>query len=90
MQRSLKNLNNKLIFLPPDHLHRKTLFCKNQENPSDRISHAWASLRYPVALCPKLTKAQHKKTLIPPFMNNADSKSIKIMYELSRDTNPAP
>ncbi len=23
----------------------KTLWCKNQENPSDRISHAWAPLR---------------------------------------------
>jgi hypothetical protein len=23
----------------------KTLCCKNQENPSDRISHAWAPLR---------------------------------------------
>jgi hypothetical protein len=22
----------------------KTLWCKNQENPSDRISHAWAPL----------------------------------------------
>jgi hypothetical protein len=24
----------------------KTLLCKNQENPSDRISHAWAPLRW--------------------------------------------
>jgi hypothetical protein len=24
----------------------KTLWCKNQENPSDRISHAWAPLNY--------------------------------------------
>jgi hypothetical protein len=23
----------------------KTLWCKNQENPSDRISHTWAPLR---------------------------------------------
>jgi hypothetical protein len=23
----------------------KTFWCKNQENPSDRISHAWAPLR---------------------------------------------
>jgi hypothetical protein len=23
----------------------KTLWCKNQENPSDRISHAWAPLK---------------------------------------------
>ncbi len=23
----------------------KTLWCKNEENPSDRISHAWAPLR---------------------------------------------
>ncbi len=42
---SFKNLNIKLIFLPPNHLPRKTLFCKNQENPSDRISHAWAPLK---------------------------------------------
>jgi hypothetical protein len=39
---SLKNLNNKLIFLPPNHLPRKILWCKNQENQSDRISHTWA------------------------------------------------
>jgi hypothetical protein len=26
----------------------KTLWCKNQENPSDRISHAWAPLRLSV------------------------------------------
>ncbi len=24
----------------------KTLWCKNQENPSDRISHAWAPLMF--------------------------------------------
>jgi hypothetical protein len=24
----------------------KTLWCKNQENPSDRISHAWAPLNF--------------------------------------------
>jgi hypothetical protein len=42
---SLKNINNKLIFLPPNHLPMRTLWCKNQENPSDRISHAWAPLR---------------------------------------------
>ncbi len=42
---SLKNLNNKLIFLPPNNLPRKTLWCKNQENPSDRKSHTWAPLR---------------------------------------------
>ncbi len=42
---SLKNLNNKLIFLPTNHLPMTTLWCKNQENPSDRISHAWAPLR---------------------------------------------
>jgi hypothetical protein len=41
---SLKNLNNKLIFLPPNHLPMKTLWCKNQENLRDRISHAWAPL----------------------------------------------
>jgi hypothetical protein len=28
----------------------KTLWCKNQENPSDRISHAWAPLRRPSML----------------------------------------
>ncbi len=25
----------------------RTFWCKNQENPSDRISHAWAPLRRP-------------------------------------------
>ncbi len=25
----------------------KTLWCKNQENPGDRISHAWAPLKGP-------------------------------------------
>ncbi len=25
----------------------KTLWCKNQENPSDGISHAWAPLKVP-------------------------------------------
>jgi hypothetical protein len=39
------NKNNKLIFLPPNHLPMKTLWRKNQENSSDRISHAWAPLR---------------------------------------------
>ena len=29
------------LFLPPNHLPR-TLWCKNQENPSDRKSHTWA------------------------------------------------
>ncbi len=24
----------------------KTLWCKNEENPSDRISHAWAPLNF--------------------------------------------
>ena len=43
---SLKNWNNKLIFLPTNRLPMKTLWCKNQENPSDRISHAWAPLKY--------------------------------------------
>ncbi len=28
----------------------KTLWCKNQENPSDRISHAWAPLKYGISL----------------------------------------
>ncbi len=36
---------SKLIFLPTNHLPMKTLWCKNQENPSERISHAWAFLR---------------------------------------------
>jgi hypothetical protein len=36
---SPKNLNNKIIFLPPNHLPTK-----NQENPSDGISYTWASL----------------------------------------------
>jgi hypothetical protein len=40
-----KELVRKLIFLPPNHVPRKTLFCKNQENPSDWISHAWAPLK---------------------------------------------
>jgi hypothetical protein len=45
MQHSpLKNLNSKLMFLSPNHLPMKTLWCTNQENPSDRISHAWAPL----------------------------------------------
>ncbi len=26
---------------------KKALWCKNQENPSDRISHAWAPLKVP-------------------------------------------
>jgi hypothetical protein len=39
------NISNRLIFLPPNHLPRKTLWCKNLENPSDRISHTWAPLR---------------------------------------------
>jgi hypothetical protein len=29
----------------------KTLWCKNQENPSDQISHAWAPLRISALLC---------------------------------------
>ena len=33
------------IFLPPNHLPMRTLWCKNQENLSDRISHAWAPLK---------------------------------------------
>jgi hypothetical protein len=41
-----KNQNNKLIFLTPNHLPRKTLWCKNQENPSDRKSHTWAPLTW--------------------------------------------
>jgi len=41
---SLKNKNKELIFLPPHHLPMKTLWCKNQENPSNRISHTWAPL----------------------------------------------
>jgi hypothetical protein len=32
------------LFLPRSRPHGETLWCKNQENPSDRISHAWAPL----------------------------------------------
>ncbi len=38
--------------LPTNHLPMKTLWCKNQENPSDRISHAWAPLRQKLILYP--------------------------------------
>ncbi len=34
----------KLIFLPPNHITMETLWRKNQENSSERISHAWAPL----------------------------------------------
>ncbi len=33
-----------ILILPPNHLPRKTLWCKNQENPSDWKSHTWAPL----------------------------------------------
>jgi hypothetical protein len=48
----------------------KTLWCKNQENPSDRISHTWAPL----------TVLNFNKELITPKnMLHADStyKSVK-------------
>ncbi len=41
-----KPLNIFTIFfiLTRSHPHVETSWCKNQENPSDRISHAWAPL----------------------------------------------
>jgi hypothetical protein len=36
------NILNFFFFLPRSRPHIETLWCKNQENPSDRISHAWA------------------------------------------------
>jgi hypothetical protein len=47
----------------------KTLWCKNQENPSDRISHAWAPLNFnfaPKGLYSSFSKkGQIRCTLMP-------------------------
>jgi hypothetical protein len=40
----------------------KTLWCKNQENPSDRISHAWAPLNdnnLNITICSTTRKPTH-------------------------------
>jgi hypothetical protein len=39
------NIYFKKKFLPRSRLHIETIWCKNEENPSDRISHAWAPLK---------------------------------------------
>jgi hypothetical protein len=54
----------------------KTLWCKNQENPSDRISHAWAPLRN-FRMCPRICRfgtfgLKKKLFACPPLMTTLD------------------
>jgi hypothetical protein len=59
----------------------RTLWCKNQENPSDRISHAWAPLNE------KLKKPFriNKKNSLPLFFRKRCAE--KLRTELQRTVN---
>jgi hypothetical protein len=73
----------------------KTLWCKNQENPSDRISHTWAplkrkiKLKFSLAVLKTLPDAKHfsksrMKFLFRLLWNTAMNKHLFIFYFLRR------
>ncbi len=60
----------------------KTLWCKNQENPSDRISHAWAPLKnyFSVRLTNTFVHFYFKKTR-PPVVKHRRQVPYNLMFD---------
>jgi hypothetical protein len=68
----------------------KTLWCKNQENPIDRISHAWAPLRGndPPIICKKKnflflsSVLSSKDDFLTPFLLQIPPLKNETLYDM--------
>jgi hypothetical protein len=64
----------------------KTLWCKNQENPSDRISHAWA----PLNKSEHMGKKFGSPKCTPKYFQNIFTPKLRVQANVWRKNHDNP